>query len=79
MNLTTLSNKAFENIVEKGKKMFADSIFYFPRMFFNLTKTTFNFSVIFVLSSAMQNFVIGKAFTLSQTSPGFYMSAVQVY
>ena len=29
--------------------------------------------------SSYQNFVIGQRVTLSQTSPGFYVSAVQIF
>ena len=69
----------FENIVGKGKNAF-------PTLFFNLPKTNFNFSVTFGLSSAdpfslvmSKNLLFGKGLTLSQTSPVFYVSAVQVF
>ena len=43
-------------------------------MFSTLSKTSFNFLVTFILSSANAILLFGKELNLSQTSPGFYMS-----
>ena len=52
-SFTTLTMKAFENVVGKGKKKRQVPAFsLFPMMFSILLKTTFNFWVTFILSSA---------------------------
>ena len=55
-------------------------------MFSTLPETNFNYAVTLDLSSAnafnldqSKNLLFGKELTLSQTSPGFYVSAVQVF
>ena len=55
-------------------------------MFSTLPTTNFIFSATFILSSAnalnfdfSKNLLFGEELTLSQASPGFYMSAVQVF
>ena len=55
-------------------------------MFSTLPKTNFNFSATFDLSSAnafnldqLKNFLFGNELILSQTSPGFNVSAVQLF
>ena len=62
------------------------TFFLFSSMFSTLPKTNFNFSLTCNLSSAnalnldkYKTLSFGKEFTLSQTSPGFNVSAVQVF
>ena len=66
--------------------MLVTSIFSFSYNDSIILKTNFNILVTFILLSAY-SFILdqskylsfGKALTLSRTSPGFYVSAVQVF
>ena len=77
--------EVFLKTLWEKEKMLVTSIFSFSHNVFYPSKTNFNFSATFNLSSAnafnldqSKNLSFGKELTLSQTSPGFYVSAVQV-
>ena len=63
---TCLQYKSFENTEDTGEIAFDKKFFLFPQCFLPVW-------IIFC------NFQFGKGLTLSQTSPGFYLSAVQVF
>ena len=78
--LTALKKEPFENTMGKGEN--AGNFPTFP----TLPKTNNNFSITYTLpfvnTFTLNQFKIlsfGKGLTLSQTNPGFYVSAVQVF
>ena len=85
-DLTTLGKKPLENIVGKGEKAGNQHFLLFPQCFLPFPKQNVIFGFMFNLSSTKafnlnqsEILLCGKELTLSQTSPGFYVSAVQVF
>ena len=81
--LSTLKEKVLENIVRKGENVGNQHFLLSPQCF--LPETNFNDSVAFILASAnafnldySKLLSFDKELSLSQTSPGFYISAVHV-
>ena len=60
--LTSLKKRAFENIVRKGENAGNQHFLLYPHVFYPIKDKNYHFSNL----------------TLSQTSPGFYVSAVHI-
>ena len=72
-----------ENIVRKGEITSNKQFLLFSQCFPPCMALIFNFKCFskcclqsVSIWTSLQNFVFGKELTVSQTSPGFYMSAV---
>ena len=85
----TFIKKGFENIVGKGENLgnqhFLHSIFSMSTLFSTQPKANFSFLITYEFLSAIalnldkpNIFLFGKELTVSQTSPDFYVSALQL-
>ena len=83
--LTTLIKKHFENIVGKGENAGNQHFLLFPQCFLPFSKQISIFQSHFFCCLRMLSIWTGLTFcrlvelSLSQTSPDFYVSAVQVF
>ena len=80
-----VKERSLLKILWEKEKMLVTSILSLSHVFY-LSQNKFQFLVFFILSSAnafnvdqTKILLFNKGLTLSQTSPGFYVSAIQVF